>query len=181
MLITKQLFLSIKSKVKFYLWYLKYALKLASFKNIHQGEDCFIIGNGPSLNKMDLAKLNQYYTFGLNKIYLIFERVDLSLSYYVTVNRLVIERCQNEIQNFRCPCFLEFTKSKDIIPFKENIYRLATTGRPYMFQTDITQKICEGNTVTYVAMQLAYYMGFKRVFLIGVDHNFKYSGNPNES
>ena len=29
-------------------------------------------------------------------------------------------------------------------------------------------------------MQIAYYMGFKRVFLIGVDHSFKAVGNPNE-
>ena len=29
-------------------------------------------------------------------------------------------------------------------------------------------------------MQIAYYMGFKRVFLIGIDHNFKASGKPNE-
>ncbi|MCK4793220.1 MAG: hypothetical protein KAV87_56340 [Desulfobacteraceae bacterium] len=35
-------------------------------------------------------------------------------------------------------------------------------------------------TVKYVAMQIAYYMGFRRVFLIGVDHNYKAIGNPNE-
>ena len=29
-------------------------------------------------------------------------------------------------------------------------------------------------------MQIAYYMGFKNVYLIGVDHNFKTTGAPNE-
>ena len=34
--------------------------------------------------------------------------------------------------------------------------------------------------VANVAMQVAYYMGFNRVFLIGVDHNFAQKGKPNE-
>jgi hypothetical protein len=37
----------------------------------------------------------------------------------------------------------------------------------------------EGATVTFVAMQLAYFMGFKQVILIGVDHNFTSTGKPN--
>ena len=34
-------------------------------------------------------------------------------------------------------------------------------------------------TVTYVALQLAYFMGFETVILIGVDHSFKSKGKPN--
>lgn len=41
-------------------------------------------------------------------------------------------------------------------------------------------KIADGYTVTYVAMQLAFFMGFKRIYLIGVDHYFQQTGNPNE-
>jgi hypothetical protein len=52
--------------------------------------------------------------------------------------------------------------------------------RPKSFGTDPTKPLVYGHTVTYVAMQLAYYMGFKRVFLIGVDHSFAQKGNPNE-
>ena len=40
--------------------------------------------------------------------------------------------------------------------------------------------IHEGSTVTYVAMQLAYFMGFKKVILIGVDHSFVTKGEPNK-
>jgi hypothetical protein len=39
----------------------------------------------------------------------------------------------------------------------------------------------EGATVTYVAMQMAYFMGFEEVILIGVDHNFKETGRPNQT
>ena len=33
--------------------------------------------------------------------------------------------------------------------------------------------------MTYVTLQIAYYMGFEEVYLIGVDHNFETKGKPN--
>jgi hypothetical protein len=37
-----------------------------------------------------------------------------------------------------------------------------------------------GGTVTYVCLQLAFWMGFHEVFLIGVDHNFETKGSANK-
>ena len=160
-------------------WYFNDTKRLIKFKNLHQGEDCFIIGNGPSLNKMNLSLLNNYYTFGLNKIHLIFERVNLNLSYHVAINPLVIEQSKKEIENLNCPSFLSARAAHNVINKREHIYKIFTGG-PFTFQPDCSKLVYEGYTVTYVAMQLAYYMGFKRIFLIGVDHNFVYTGNPNE-
>jgi hypothetical protein len=39
--------------------------------------------------------------------------------------------------------------------------------------------VFEGSTVTYVALQLAFHMGFSEVILIGVDHSFNTKGAPN--
>jgi hypothetical protein len=78
-----------------------------------------------------------------------------------------------------CPSFLPYHIAYKHIHNTNNI-KYITTGGPFTFQQDLTQPICEGHTVTFVAMQIAYYMGFKNIFLIGVDHNFKASGNPNE-
>ncbi len=39
--------------------------------NIHHGQRCFIIGNGPSLQRTDLTKLKDEFTFGMNRIYLV--------------------------------------------------------------------------------------------------------------
>ena len=38
-------------------------------KNKHKGERCFIVCNGPSLTKKDLAKLDGEVTFGTNLIF----------------------------------------------------------------------------------------------------------------
>ena len=50
---------------------------------------------------------------------------------------------------------------------------------PAVFSKDVTKRVFEGSTVTYVAMQLAYFMGFDEVILVGVDHSFKTQGPPN--
>lgn len=163
----------------YFKWYAKYAPQLTQFKNKHAGEDCFIIGNGPSLNSMDLAPLRQYHTFGLNKIYLLFDKVDLNLTYLVAVNKFVIEQSAHIYQNFRIPLFLNYKTARGIVNKKDNFY-FVFTGARSIFRPDIKRKICEGATVTYVAMQIAYYMGFRNVFLIGVDHNFTSHGKPYE-
>lgn len=41
--------------------------------------------------------------------------------------------------------------------------------------------IFESATVTNVALQLAYYMGFSDVVMIGVDHSFASKGEPNST
>jgi uncharacterized Rossmann fold enzyme len=68
--------------IKYVLIYIKYSKKLKSFKDIHKGKRCFIIGNGPSLKMEDLDKLKNEYTFAANKIYLAFEETDWRPTYY---------------------------------------------------------------------------------------------------
>ena len=161
-------------------WRRKYAPQLRQFHNKHKGQDCFIMGNGPSLNKMDLAPLANYHTFGLNKIYLIRDKVDLNLSYLVSTNPLVVEQAHAEFEQMDCPVFLSYTAAQGVVADKPHIFRMHTLNT-WSFYEDLAQPICEGNTVTYVALQIAYYMGFERVFLIGVDHSFKQSGEAHET
>ena len=160
-------------------WLDKYGKKIKAFHNIHKGEDCFIIGNGPSLNRIEIEKLNEFYNFGMNKIYLLFDYKNLDIDYYVSVNKLVIEQSIKQIREFEIPVFLNHGNSRNI-ESKKNIIKLETGGLNGVFQHDLTSFIPEGYTVTYVAMQIAYYMGFKNVYLVGMDHNFDQIGKPNE-
>lgn len=161
-------------------WYLRCRPRLEKFRNIHAGEDCFIIGNGPSLNRMDLSLLEGKHAFGMNKIFLMFDRCPLDLSYHVAVNPLVIEQSFEEFQNLKCPSFLSFRGTPDTRLGGERLHYLYSPKPPVSFSTSILERICEGWTVTFVALQLAYFMGFNRVFLIGVDHSFQVKGKPNE-
>jgi len=163
----------------YFRWRRKFAKRLLQFKDKHRGEDCFIIGNGPSLKYMDLSPLRDYHSFGQNKIFL-FDKVDLNLSYLVSVNQLVIEQSAREFEAMKCPVFLSYTAAKGVVAEQPNIQLLHTLNL-WSFYEDICQPICEGNTVTFVSLQLAYYMGFSRVFLIGVDHSFKQTGQSHET
>jgi hypothetical protein len=152
--------------------------QLGSFKDKHRGQRGFIIGNGPSLKQTDLSLLRDEFTFGLNRIYLVFPELGFSTSYYVSINSLVIEQCARDIRALPVPKFLSW-RSRHLIQPSPGLMFLHTTYTGPKFATDARGRLWEGATVTYVALQLAYYMGFRQVILIGVDHNFSTQGAPN--
>ena len=154
--------------------------KIRSYKDQHPGERCVIMGNGPSLKSMDLSVLKDEVTFGMNRIYLLFDRLSFEPTYFVSINELVLRQFSDEITQLSMPKFLNwnarscFKKNMDSTLFVKDSLKLDDG-----FSTDITEKVFSGGTVTYVALQIAYYMGFNEVFLIGVDHNFSQKGIPN--
>jgi hypothetical protein len=155
--------------------------RLINFQNTHIGQRCFIIGNGPSLRQMDLTKLHGEQTFGLNRIYLLFPQLGFPTTYLVSVNDLVLEQCASEMRALDMPKFLTW-RARRWFGTDPRITYLDTdfTGEED-FCRDITGRIYEGFTVTYVALQLAYHMGFDQVILIGVDHNFVTQGTANQA
>ena len=155
--------------------------RLRAIQNIHSGERCFIIGNGPSLKKTDLARLKGEYTFGLNRIYLLFPELGFSTTYYVAINDLVIEQCAREIAGLSIPKFIAWHSNRHFQRLPEDLIFLYTTYTGMQFAYDMTRRVWEGATVTNVALQLAYYLGFRQVILIGVDHNFADKGKANET
>ena len=60
------------------------------------------------------------------------------------------------------------------------VYKIRGADLP-VFQYDLTHPMVVGATVTFVALQLAYYMGFQTVYLIGLDHNYKEKGIPSKT
>ena len=173
---------------RFHPWRRESIRNLNRYKNIHSGERCFIIGNGPSLKLTDLSLLKNEFTFGMNRIYLMFAELGFSTTYYLSINSLVIEQCARDIVNLQIPRFLSWRSREFIknalpddgdLPVDPPLSFLHTTYTGQKFAHDARDRLWEGATVTYVAMQLAFYMGFKQVILIGVDHNFTTTGKPN--
>jgi hypothetical protein len=115
----------------------------------------------------------------MNRIYLNFAKMGYAATYYVAVNTLVVEQCAEDIRRLEMSRFVTwrgrqwFGRSDDVI-FLDTDY----TG-PEVFSTDVTGRVFEGSTVTFVALELAYYMGFEKVILLGVDHSFTTQGQPN--
>jgi hypothetical protein len=151
--------------------------RLTELKNSHRGERCFIIGNGPSLKQMDLSKLRDEYTFGLNRIYLLFPELGFSTTYLVAVNWLVLEQCVDEILVLPTLKFLPWTFRKRLSPeiLGNTVFFQSNRGNK-VFTPDARRPLWQGATVTFIAMQLAYHMGFEKVVLVGVDHSFSTPG-----
>jgi len=140
-------------------------------KNSRKGETCLIIGNGPSLANIPLKFLKKYASFGTNRIYL----RRFTPTYYVAVNENIINQSMDAIKELDCPKFIRAELAHNF----EDAYKLKGDGQP-LFSKDPFEQLYEGFSVTYVCLQLAYWMGFKVALLIGVDHKYNIKGAPNE-
>ena len=160
-------------------WRRESMARLAEVKDIHKGKRAFIIGNGPSLRQTDLGKLKDEFTFGLNRIYLLFPELGFGTTYFVAVNDLVIEQCTNDISDLSMPKFLSWRSHRFFPKGPLPATFLYTTYDNPAFARDVRYRVWESATVTYVALQLAFHMGFEHVILVGVDHNSNVPGKAN--
>jgi len=152
--------------------------RLAELQDSRRGQRAFILGNGPSLARTDVGKLMREATFGMNRIYLAFPEWGFQTSYFVCVNDLVIEQTAQDLAALRLPKFLSW-RSRRFVPLDEHTIFLHSTYEGAGFSQDARGRLWEGATVTFVALQLAYHLGFDPVILIGVDHSFASKGKPN--
>lgn len=152
--------------------------RLDHLKDSQRGRRAFILGNGPSLARTDVGKLKNEITFGMNRVFLAFPAWGFSTDYFVCVNDLVIEQSAHEIAALQMPKFLSWRSRRFIKPDDHTIFLNSTYERP-AFASDARGRLWEGATVTYVALQLAFHMGFDPVILVGVDHTFASRGQPN--
>jgi len=151
---------------------------LAELKDRHRGERGFIIGNGPSLKSTDLTRLRGECTIGMNRFYMAFPELGFPTTYFLSVNSLVIEQCATDLRQLPIPKFFSW-RSRHLIQPTDDTSFLHTTYTGPKFAHDARGRLWEGATVTYVALQLAFHMGFQQVILIGVDHSFNTQGAPN--
>lgn len=132
---------------------------------------CIIAANGKSLNDYNYDIVNEFPLFILNRGYL---KKELKPRWLVVVNDLVIKQFWDEISQvdvdtiFATPIYNH-----------PRLFPLRYTPDIPSFQPDITKPLWQGHTVTYVALQIAYWMGFEKVILIGLDHNYpRAKGKP---
>lgn len=153
--------------------------RLLSFKDKHKGERVFIIGNGPSLNQLDLTKLKGELTFGVNGIFLNYDKMGFAPTYYVVEDTFVAEDRADEINTYKGPMVQFFGNYLDycIKDKPDNVWlNVKLDYRDYEgfphFSENAIRQIWVGGSVTYICLQLAFYMGFSEVYMIGFDHNY---------
>lgn len=148
--------------------------RLSMLRNKHKDRRAFIIGNGPSLNKMDLGLLENEVTIASNGIFLAFERMGFVPTYYSIEDPLVAEDRAAEaaaikgVQRIYPHDLSEVLggQSAIFVPFRRSYWSFPR------FSSELTREAYWGGTVTAFNLQLAFHLGCDTVYLIGCDHNY---------
>lgn len=154
-------------------------VRMEAYRNRHAGQRCFVIANGPSLKQTDMSLLKNEITFSMNRAYLMYEDWGFTPTYYTCINELVLEQFRDDIVKLPMPKFVNFNRRR-LFGGRVNYLRLPPRLRE-SFTADSTLPMTAGGTVTYATLQLAYFMGFSEVVIIGMDHKFAEKGTPGKT
>ena len=188
-----------------YLFYARYGHKLKRFKDIHKGQRCFIIGNGPSILKQDLTKLKNEITFVVNWFALHEQYSEINPTYYcmaardffydsdtnpqlrdsnIQLHKLLREKTGNAVKflNYQVKPYVE---SHNLFPGHQVYYlnheSFISIYKRGMSQ-DITKVVYIGPTsIIDFCLHLAFYMGFSEVYLLGCDCTLQYQRSDSVS
>lgn len=159
----------------------RYGKEIARYRNIHQGERCFVIGNGPSLRAEDLQILhdNQVVTFASNRIFHIFDKTQWRPTYYVSEDLTILQSIQDTVAKLTCSAarFLPINHKWDgYVDVPGATWFYLDFSKEYADTFGLSLDAAKGircrGTVTMTCVQLALYMGFTEIYLLGVDHNY---------
>lgn len=154
--------------------------KIRQFKGIHKGKRCFIVATGPSLRMEDLKTLHDHHEIciSMNRIYNLFDQTEWRPDYYVIEDAKMIEDLSDEISEIDLPykfvaanpeCYWTREKAHSSIKYQMIVQNYKEKPG---FSECFEKYVYNGRTVTYVCLQLAAYMGFSEVYLLGVDFNY---------
>ena len=156
---------------------------IKEFYNCHEGQTCVVLGNGPSLNKVDFDLIGEVPTFGVNSIFLKTEETGFKTTYYVVEDNLVFQENIDKIDNYTDVIKLMPKEYSEQLKNNDGIYTFEMNQGFYQkknkksygipkFNTSLTPEFYCGQSVTNINLQIAYYMGFSEVILVGMDFSY---------
>ena len=145
-----------------------------AYRDLYKGRRAFVIGNGPSVRLEDLELLQNEVTFCCNRFHLAYPLLKFRPSHTVIADSHMLETFGNEIAT---DCASDLMVGSAYLP--RNLEKDFTWVRlrnraPFRFNSDLTGPLAPGGSVIVVALQAAFYMGIREVYLYGVDHDFSF-------
>ncbi|PKB53215.1 hypothetical protein CRH03_22195 [Clostridium sp. HMb25] len=170
--------------------------EIKKFQSQYKGKKCFVVATGPSLTLSDLYKLKDHkeYTFGMNSLVRFFDKTEWRPNFYVLQDCDVYRKNKEQIKKYDNVSIVYFIADivkryspdckelKNVVYFAQDLHNhncrtekdYETPIRPKI-SADCFLQIEDGFTVTYTVLQLAMYMGFKEIYLLGVDCDYSNS------
>ncbi|MEH7225933.1 6-hydroxymethylpterin diphosphokinase MptE-like protein, partial [Bacillus sp. JJ1566] len=155
--------------------------KIRTIHNKHKGERCFIVATGPSLTMDDLEKLKGEISFSMNSICLAFDDTEWRPTYYGIQFDILYKELKEHIEKLNVEGIFVADIISNDIDIKDNFYiyplNLLNHQRRHKkynskFSADAFAEVYDGYSITYSLIQIAVYMGFKEIYLLGVDNNY---------
>lgn len=158
--------------------------QIQSLKDIYAGQRCFIMGNGPSIKHMNLNLLKNEVVWGFNKCFLLFDQIDWRPKFYTTndirltrdisqkINELVEEQVDTTF------IFPSQFKAENILKPSPRIIWINARNfigedlDSWTFSTDASSWVANAATVAISGLQLASFLGFNPIYLIGCDTSY---------
>ena len=160
-------------------------------KNKNFGERCFIIGNGVSINNLDILSLNNSFTICCNEIYKYHLYKDFNPKVHVIVEpfygRLFGKKYYQETYNLYSGLYKK-SKNKNCLFFfhislkdfffknklfqDKKVYYVNTYKDNYEKKSNLASKFYFGDGALSFMMGLSNYMGFKQIILLGCGYSF---------
>jgi hypothetical protein len=130
-------------------------------------KSCVIFGNGPSLNRMPSNMLEVFPSFGMNY-------APLQPTYYVCIDSDVITKNPDSIRPLVQGAEIAFLS--ELLVGVNDLYdganvRLVSKDT----QSFKAEQYMSGFTAAYVALKMAYYLGYNEVHLYGIDHSLDWA------
>lgn len=146
---------------------------LASYRDKYAGQRCFLIGNGPSLKAEDLDRLKGEITFGCNLIYKIFDQTSWRPTFYCVSDSTITRIHSHDIMDNMDGSQLmirEFAfRYMHVRPWDAVRLPYVSVDRYKVRGNILAYHYISHATVMSMMMELAFFMGFKEIYLIGVD------------
>src|ERR671918_16477 len=162
-------------------------LRLRRLHNLYLGRRCFVIANGPSLAQTDLRSLASEITIGSNGLFLMFDKMGYVPTFYTVQDELTAETFAQQLNSLKGTTKVFARElAHRLPPDSETIYfnLLPDSYQRYLdkhmnenFRPNFSERLdkaaYDGCTVTYFNIQLAYYIGCREVYLVGLDHHYE--------
>lgn len=163
--------------------------KNESYRNIHEGQRCFIIGTGPSLNNIkyeEIDFLKKEITFGVNSLYKASKLDGVTPSYYAMFDNYYWNEYSYFFQEIKDKyrdkvIFLtNYKAEKIVLDLNDNLDHILLYSKKYpinKIDCDLTKNMDITMNVVSSTILAAIFMGFKEIYLLGCDYNSFASNN----
>jgi hypothetical protein len=152
------------------------------FKDRHKGETCILIANGPGLDNIPVEFLKKYPSFGVNRITQMLP--EFAPTYYSCIGLNQLDTADKRATIYPVIEHMDlraaFINRLAIQYFRHPKVWSILSGGPYgqkveerrAFSLSPLEIVGIGATQLYMSMQIANYMGFKTMLIVGMDHEY---------